>query len=236
MLDVVDSTMAEAARIAPDLTAPTWIIARHQTAARGRRGRVWEQPKGNFSATLIYKPLCTPQVAAQRSFMAANALHEALSMYIDRRALSLKWPNDVLLHGGKVAGILLETSGSGPFVDWLSVGIGVNLSYAPENVENAFPPVSLAGEGGEPVTPEEFLITLVDAYATQENKLEHFGFSRIRADWLKNAARIGENITAIQGTDVIQGVFSTIDQDGNLVLITAKGPRLITAADIYFGD
>jgi len=236
MLDTVDSTMAEAARIAPDLTSPTWIIARHQTDARGRRGRKWEQPKGNFSATLVFKPLCTPQVAAQRSFIAANALHEALSMYIDRRALSLKWPNDVLLHGGKVAGILLETSGKGPFVDWLSVGIGVNLSYAPQNVENAFPPVSLAGEGGEPVPPEEFLITLVDAYATQESKLEHFGFDRIRTDWLKNAARIGENITAIQGTEVVQGVFDTIDQDGNLVLITAKGPRRITAADIYFGD
>jgi len=236
MLDTVDSTMAEAARRAPDLTAPTWIIARHQTAARGRRGKVWEQPKGNFSATLVFKPLCTPQVAAQRSFMAANALHEALSMYIDRRALSLKWPNDVLLHGGKVAGILLETSGQGPFVDWLSIGIGVNLSYAPSNVDNAFPPVSVAGEGGEPVTPDEFLITLADAYATQENKLDHFGFEMIRTDWLKNAARIGENITAIQGTEVIQGVFDTIDKDGNLVLITAKGPRHIAAADIYFKD
>lgn len=157
-------------------------------------------------------------------------------MYIDRRALSLKWPNDVLLHGGKVAGILLESSGKGPFVDWLSVGIGVNLSYAPENIESAFPPVSLAGEGGEPVSPEEFLITFADAYATQEGKLEHLGFEQIRTDWLKNAARIGENITAIQGAEVIQGVFDTIDKDGNLVLITAKGPRHIAAADIYFKD
>lgn len=236
MLDTVDSTMAEAARRAPDLTAPTWIVARHQTAARGRRGKVWEQPKGNFSATLIFRPLCTPQVAAQRSFIAANALHEALSMYIDRRALSLKWPNDVLLHGGKVAGILLESSGKGPFIDWLSVGIGVNLSYAPTNVDNAFSPVSLAGEGGEPVPPEEFLITLADAFATQEGKLKHMGFEKIRTDWLKNAAKIGETITAIQGTEVIQGIFDTINEDGNLVLITAKGPRHIAAADIYFGD
>ena len=157
-------------------------------------------------------------------------------MYIDRRALSLKWPNDVLLHGGKVAGILLESSGKGPFIDWLSVGIGVNLSYAPTNVDNAFSPVSLAGEGGEPVPPEEFLITLADAFATQEGKLKHMGFEKIRTDWLKNAAKIGETITAIQGTEVIQGIFDTINEDGNLVLITAKGPRHIAAADIYFGD
>ncbi len=157
-------------------------------------------------------------------------------MYIDRRALSVKWPNDVLLHGGKVAGILLETSGSGPFVDWLSVGIGVNLSFAPEKVENAFPPVSLAGEGGERVTPEAFLVTLADAFATQEGKLDRMGFDRIRADWLANAARLGESITAIQGSEVIQGLFDTVDKDGNLVLITAKGPRSIAAADIYFGE
>lgn len=228
--------MNEAARQAPTLDAPTWFLARKQTGARGRRGRVWENPPGNLNATLVFKPLCTPQVAALRSFVAANALYEALSMYIDRRALSLKWPNDVLLHGGKVAGILLETSGRGPFVDWLSIGIGVNLVFAPEDIENPFPPVSLAGEGGDRVTPEDFLVTLANAFATQEGKLERLGFERIRHDWLKSAARLGETVTAIQGTEVIQGLFDTVDKDGNLVLITAKGPRAVTAADVYFGE
>lgn len=228
--------MDEAARRAADITAPTWIMARQQTASRGRRGRVWETPKGNLNATLIFKPQCTPAVAAQRSFLAANALHEALSMYIDRRALALKWPNDVLLHGGKVAGILLESSGKGAFVDWLSIGIGVNLTFAPGNVENAFPPVSLAGEGGPHVQPEDFLVTLANAFATQEGKLDRMGFDRIRSDWLANAAKLGEPITAIQGTEVIQGIFDTVDKDGNLVLITGKGPRAIAAADIFFGE
>ncbi len=72
--------MAEAARRARELPGPTWIMARQQTAARGRQGRAWANPVGNLNATLVYKPLCTPQVAAQRSFLAANALFETLAL------------------------------------------------------------------------------------------------------------------------------------------------------------
>ncbi len=235
MLDTVDSTMAEAARRARHINCPTWIIAQNQTAARGRQGRRWENPTGNLAATLVYHPLCTPQVAAQRSFVAANALLETLALYVDRTKLSLKWPNDVLLSGGKIAGILLETSGHGPFVDWLSVGIGVNLAHTPESVSGAaFPPVSLAEHLPEPVSPTEFLAYLAGAYATQEMKLEKFGFDRIRRDWLKDAARLGDTITARTNQQDYTGIFDTIDADGNLVLITAKGPQAIPAADVYF--
>jgi len=234
VLDKVDSTMAEAARRAADLHHPTWIMAHEQTASRGRRGRAWENPKGNLSATLLMKPLCTAPVAAQRSFVAANALMEALSIYIDRRKVTLKWPNDILINGGKAAGILLESSGRGPFVDWLAIGIGVNLSYAPTVPDAAFPPASVAGEGGEPVRPEDFLVTLATAFATQEKKLDSMGFTRIREDWLKYAAKLGDTITARTTTETIEGLFDTIDKDGNLVLITAKGPRAIPAADVYF--
>lgn len=232
ILDAVDSTMAEAARRVQGLNRPTWIMARHQTAARGRRGRGWAHPAGNLAATLIYRPYATPAEASKRSFLAANALYETLAIYVDRSALALKWPNDVLLNGGKVAGILLESAGSGPYVDWLSVGIGVNLREVPKGVLNAaFPPVSL---GGVSVTPEAFLTVLAGHYATQEAKLERFGFARIREDWLHHAARLGEVITAHTGRDEVTGVFDTIDKDGNLVLITSKGPQAIPAADVFF--
>ncbi len=233
--DTVDNTMAEAARLAPRLEAPTWFLADQQTGARGRRGKAWLSPPGNFAATLVYRPNCTPQQASLRSFMAAIALFEALAMYVDRTKLSLKWPNDVLLNGGKIAGILLETSGQGPYVDWLAVGIGVNLAHVPDNVRDAaFPPVSLAGEGGRTATPSEFLIRLAADYATQESKLWEFGFEIIRSDWLRHAARLGEVITARTTRDEITGTFDTIDHDGNLVLITPEGPKVIPAADIYF--
>ena len=232
--DTVDSTMAEAARLAPTIDRPTWILAKRQTAARGRRGRAWVAPEGNLNATLVFRPEATPAEAAKRSFLAANALFQALAIYVPVEKLALKWPNDVLLSGGKVAGILLESSGQGPFVDWLSIGIGVNLQHTPEGVQDAaFPPTDLRSAGAD-VSPREFLATLADAYATQEAKLMRLGFQRIRDDWLANAARLGEVITARTGREEITGLFDTIDNDGNLVLITAKGPRAIAAADVYF--
>ena len=235
VLDTVDSTMAEAARRAADLERPTWIIAKTQTAARGRRGRPWIVPPGNLNATLIFRPGATAQEAAKRSFLAANALYQALSIYVPADKLSLKWPNDVLLSGGKVAGILLESSGQGPFVDWLSIGIGVNLRHTPEGVADAaFAPTSVFEETEVDIAPMDFLSTLADAYATQEAKLLRLGFQRIRDDWLAHAARLGEVITARTGREEITGIFDSIDADGNLVLITGTGPRAIPAADVYF--
>lgn len=235
ILDEVDSTMAEARRRAATLSAPTWIMARRQSNAKGRRGRTWLGGDGNLAASLIYKPWCTPAEAAARSFMAANALFESLALYIDRGALALKWPNDVLLNGGKVAGILLESASSGgPLVDWLSIGVGVNLAKAPQDIRTEFAPVSLAGEGGETVSPESFLEVLAGHFATQEGKLGAMGFPRIREDWLANAARLGEIVTARTMKGEITGVFETVDQAGNLILRVEGREVLIPAADVYF--
>lgn len=235
VLDSVDSTMSEAVRRVPTLERPTWIMAKTQTAARGRRGRKWVVPAGNLNATLIFRPQATAAEAAKRSFLAANALYAALAIYVPAEKLSLKWPNDVLLSGGKVAGILLESSGQGPFVDWLSIGIGVNLKHKPEGVtEASFAPTSLMAAGGWEVEPRDFLATLANAYATQEAKLKHLGFGRIRDDWMANAARLGEVITARTGQEDVTGIFDSIDKDGNLVLITGTGPRAISAADVFF--
>ena len=235
VLDSVDSTMAEAVRRAPNLDRPTWIVAKTQTAARGRRGRAWVVPEGNLNATLIFRPEATAAEAAKRSFLAANALFQALAIYIPSEKLSLKWPNDVLLSGKKVAGILLESSGQGPFVDWLSIGIGVNLKHTPEGVTDAsFAPTSLMSAGGWEAEPLDFLSTLADAYATQEAKLFRLGFGRIRDDWMSNAARLGEVITARTGREDVTGIFDSIEKDGNLVLITGTGPRAISAADVFF--
>ncbi|MEL6417973.1 MAG: biotin--[acetyl-CoA-carboxylase] ligase, partial [Pseudomonadota bacterium] len=125
VLASVDSTLDEAARIAPTLSGPQWILALHQTAARGRRGRAWAMSAGNFAATLVLPITEAPAQAALRSFVAALALREALLAVTGRDdAFALKWPNDVLLRGGKVAGILLESVGSGKSVSHLAIGIG----------------------------------------------------------------------------------------------------------------
>ncbi len=221
--------------MAPQLARPTWIMAHHQTAARGRRGRSWANPPGNFAATLVMRPGGLPSWAALRSFLAANALYETLAMYAPREALSLKWPNDVLLEGRKVAGILLESAGDGRRVDWLAIGIGVNLIRAPKiEPDAAFPPISLRDVTGEAVDAIDFLTMLAGHYATEEMVLERLGFEPIRQDWLERAAKLGEEITARTGNRAVTGIFDTVDEDGQLVLITGTGPVRIPAADIYF--
>ena len=238
VLASTDSTMAEAARVAPDLAGPEWILAREQTAARGRRGRQWVQPKGNFSASLVMRPEGAPGDAALRSFVAALALREALVAATGREDLiTLKWPNDVLLNGGKIAGILLESLGTAGGINHLVIGIGVNLLAAPAPAEleaHAVPPVSLKGETGVHVTPEAFLDLLAPAFARYEAQLATYGFGPIRTAWLAHAARLGEVITARTGHEAIIGTFQTVDDDGQLVLETAKGPRRIPAAEIHF--
>ncbi|MFT4715196.1 MAG: BirA family biotin operon repressor/biotin-[acetyl-CoA-carboxylase] ligase [Paracoccaceae bacterium] len=233
VFETIDSTMAEAARVAPDLTGPTWIFSHEQTAGRGRRGRDWVQPNGNFSATLVWQPAGDVDNRALRSFVAALALREAFVAATGREiGFALKWPNDVLLNGGKVAGILLESIG-----DHLAVGIGVNLVAAPplDQVEaGAVPPVSLLSEIGFKVEPQEFLTQLAAAFARFELQFTTYGFAPIRAAWLEHAARLGEVITAKTIQSEITGTFQTVDEQGLLVLKAADGIHRIAAADVFF--
>lgn len=232
MLPCVDSTLSEATRRAPELAGPTWILALKQTAGRGRRGRAWVDPVGNFAATYAMRPTGGPELAALRSFIAALALYDAIVAVTGRSTgLTLKWPNDVLLNGGKLAGILLESVGDGP----LSVGIGVNLLNVPKAVEEgALRPVSLLSETGAQVTPEEFLDALAPAFARYEAQFTTYGFAPIRTAWLERAARLGEVITARTGTTEHIGTFETVDGTGALILSTSQGQRVISAGEVYF--
>ncbi|MBT2130924.1 biotin--[acetyl-CoA-carboxylase] ligase [Aliiroseovarius lamellibrachiae] len=238
ILTSVDSTNEEARRIAPGLLGPTWILAQEQTKGRGRRGRAWTAPKGHFSATLVMRPAEPPQQVALRSFVASLALFDAFVAACGRPApFALKWPNDVLLNGGKVAGILLESAGMGEGVSHIAIGVGVNLLDAPksEQVEDgAVAPVSLAGETGAIVTPEEFLDLLAPAYHHYETQFTTYGFAPIREAWLARAARLGETITARTMHTETVGRFDTVDEAGNLVLSTPKGREVIPAAEIFF--
>jgi BirA family biotin operon repressor/biotin-[acetyl-CoA-carboxylase] ligase len=235
----VDSTNAEAARLAPELAGPEWILGLRQTAGRGRRGRAWNDPQGNFAATLVMRPAETPDQVALRSFVASLALFDAFVGATGRsEGLTLKWPNDVLLNGGKIAGILLESAGfSGGAVSHIAIGIGVNLREAPQAAQvetQATRPVSLLSETGANVDPESFLDLLAAAYARWEHQFVTYGFEPIRTAWLARAARLGEVITARTTRDETTGTFETVDTAGNLVLNTAKGRVTIPAADIFF--
>ncbi|NBO21340.1 MAG: biotin--[acetyl-CoA-carboxylase] ligase [Rhodobacteraceae bacterium] len=238
ILPVVDSTNAQALRCAPELDRPTWFLAARQTAGRGRRARAWDSPLGNFYATLLLHPAEDAARVALRSFAAALALRAAFAELTGvPQAFALKWPNDVLLNGGKVAGILLESAGMGARVQHLAIGIGVNLIGAPDasRVEvGAVPPVSVLGETGLRITPERFLTALARAYAGYEARFQAEGFAPLRAEWLSHAARLGQVIRARTGQATREGRFDTIDDSGALILQMADGPVAIPAAEVFF--
>jgi len=238
VLDTVDSTNAEAMRRAKSILGPTWILGRQQSAAKGRRGRAWSMPPGNFAATLVMRLAEPPDSIALRSFVAALALYDACVEFTGRpEAFALKWPNDVLLQGGKLAGILLESVAIDAQENTLAIGIGVNLVAAPgvDDVETgAATPVALAPALGVRISAEDFLDSLAARYAHWESQFTTFGFAPVRAAWIARAARIGEVITARTGTQEMTGTFQTVDSTGALVLTTSQGQKAIAAAEIFF--
>lgn len=236
VLDTVDSTMNEAQRhlsaLSGAISHPLWIMSHRQTAGRGRRGRAWTDPTGNFAATLMMRLDEPPAQIALRSFVAALALHDALSEATGlEQGFALKWPNDVLLNGGKLSGILLETLAP----NMLALGIGVNLRSAPPSEPDAaFAPVSLYEETGLRIGVDDFFPYLVSGFARWEDRLRTYGFDPIRTAFLSKAVRLGEEIEARTMRNTTRGVFETIDETGALVLSTPQGRVAVPAADIYF--
>lgn len=238
ILAKVDSTNAHAARVFRKLNRPTWILGLKQTDGRGRRGRKWLNYEGNFAATLVLFTKETPDTLALRSFVTSLALFETLRLITGSSIFfSLKWPNDVLMNGRKLAGILLETLSQGFGKNALAIGVGVNLTADPDISKmevNAIPPISLFSTTGIKISPEQFLDYLAEHYAIWEAEFLKNGFQPIREAWLHHAERLGESVTAKLPNCQISGRFDTIDEKGHLVLTTAQGKEVIAAADVFF--
>lgn len=234
----LDSTNTHALRQAPVTPGPAWFLALEQTAGKGRRARPWVSPRGNLHATLLLHPTEPAAEVALRSFAAALALRDALVTVTDLPgAFALKWPNDVLLNGGKLAGILLESTSSGQGIAHLAIGFGVNLIACPDPAqveEGALRPVSLLGETGLRIPPEVFLTHLAAAYALWEATFLAQGFAPLRKAWLLHAARLGEVIRARTGTTTRVGTFETIDDTGALILNEPDARHAIPAAEVFF--
>ncbi len=234
LFDEIDSTNEEAKRRAEAGEAGSlWILAHRQTAGRGRRGRGWESKPGNLMTTLLLRPAASPAKAAELSFVAGLAVAEAFEMLVATN-IALKWPNDVLIGEAKAAGILLESSGASEGrLDWLALGFGLNLAWAPEGTP--YPATSLAAATGTaPPGPEAVLGVLAEAFARQYETWERGGFAPIRAAWLARARGRGERIVARLANAEIEGVFADLDDSGAMILETATGRRAISAGEVFF--
>ncbi len=225
--ETLDGTNAEALRQG---TPPgTVIVAVSQSAGRGRTGRRWESPTGNLHMTL-----CTDVAGARNpahlSFVAALSVIDALREVAPAESFSLKWPNDVLLAGRKVSGILIEAGEAG-----YAVGIGVNLAISPPDDRVRFPATDLKSATGRTVVADDLIAGICRTFEGWKGRWTDGGFAGIRAAWLASAHGIGDTIAASTGTDRITGVFVGVDEDGGLLVDDFDGRRhTIAAGDVVF--
>ena len=231
-LDVVDSTNAEALRRArAGERGPLWIVAKEQSAGRGRRGRVWISPTGNLYATLMLTDPAPSAAAPQLGFVAGLALHDAAVAVAPVLAarLELKWPNDLLCAAKKIAGILIEGEGNPVTV---AVGIGVNCCHHPDATE--FPATDFAAEGADVgvATLIDRLTAAMQVRLTQWNR--GGGFAGIRAAWLGRAHGLEQPIRVRLPERAITGCFETIDDAGRLMLRVGNGGlEAIAAGEVF---
>lgn len=237
-LPSVASTNAEALRRAALGEAGNlWIWAKEQTAGRGRAGRSWASPPGNLYASLLLRLNCPLRIALQLSLMAGVAAISAIAQMgggrIAAPPLQLKWPNDILLAGAKLGGILVESSSSVQTEESVIViGTGINLSSHPE----AGRPATSLSAHGLAIEPHAALQALAAATASWLDIWRAgAGFSQVRTAWLEFAHEAGQPITVHLGNAVIEGTFLGIDEAGALLMRTADGAgRRVTAGDVFF--
>ncbi|NMA99294.1 MAG: biotin--[acetyl-CoA-carboxylase] ligase [Phyllobacteriaceae bacterium] len=227
-----------------------WFAALQQTAGRGRRGRAWDSPKGNLAASLLIVPDTSPELIATLGFVAGVALSAALDVVLPngtvrigidgadgadgRSRVALKWPNDVLADGAKLAGILLEASKTPDGRSAIVVGCGVNVVSAPEGVP--YPATSIRGMGIERTAADVFEAlsdAWVDAFSLWDDGR---GVAQVLEKWRGSAAGIGAPVAVSQDGTVRRGIFETIDSSGRLIIRDDDGSRhAITAGDVHFG-
>ncbi len=232
----IDSTNEEAKRLAADGAAGGALVwAGEQLAGRGRRGRGWASPPGNLYASLLLRPACPPARACQLNFVAAVALAEAVSSLLPAGTpVTLKWPNDVLVGGAKVSGILLEASAAlDRSIDWLIIGVGVNVASHP--VDTPYPATSLQREGAADATAATILQAFAERFQVWYETWRGQGFVPVRARWLASARGLGEPIEVRLERETLQGRFGDLDESGALMLDMPDGARRqITTGDLFF--
>ena len=238
VFDTLDSTSAEARRRAnaggpKGDGGPEWILALRQTAGYGRRGRSWTQDAGDFAGSLLFAPAAPKEVFGQLSFAAALAVYEALEGLVSNGDMRIKWPNDVLVDGAKICGLLLEMVET-PAGAALILGIGINIVTKP--VDAPYEATRLLDHcDAPPISPQALAQRLDGAFWRHYDRWLADGFAPLRAAWLERAAGLGTPITVRLPSETVEGVFEDVDDTGGLVLRMKTGVRIINAGDVYFG-
>jgi len=239
IVEVVDSTNSEAGRLhAAGHRGPLWIMARAQAAGRGRHGRDWESPPGNLYATLLITLAVPLAQAAQLAFVASLAMRDTVQalLPLPAPAIGLKWPNDVLIAGRKVSGILVEAlQGGSDGGLTVAIGCGLNIVHAPAITR--MPATCLADHGAAPSAD----LALDELMARMDVRLAQWqsgrGFPLIRDAWLAAAIGLSRDLTVVLDGHVVSGCFEGLDGDGALLLRLADGTlRPLHAGEVTFAS
>ena len=222
------STNADAKNL-PSGSGGTVIVADVQTGGRGRLGRSWASPAGN-----LYVSICLEKVPLARagmySFLTAVSLMQAMERLCSGIGVQCKWPNDLLVGGKKISGILLETDGA----DRLVAGVGVNIVSFPDS-GMLYQATSLKNEGYS-VTRDQMLESFLQSFAQWDAELKTNGSGRLLDAWQEKAYGVGGPITVNLPNRKMSGTFYGLDKDGCLLLNKNGEIVKITAGDVFFGD
>jgi BirA family transcriptional regulator, biotin operon repressor / biotin---[acetyl-CoA-carboxylase] ligase len=211
---------------ATGLEEGVWLRAERQTSGRGRQGRAWVSPVGNLYTSTLVRVRPSDPPAATLALVVAVALEEAVSAYLPG-AVTLKWPNDLLIQGAKLSGILLERAGEA-----VVIGIGVNLAFHPVDTDRVA--TSLTAQGVA-VDPADFVETLAEAFARWVERWRGEGIDVVRRRWVACAHPVGTPLIArLPDGSAIDGLFEGLDAEGALILRLADGTRrVIHAGDVF---
>lgn len=231
-LKTVDSTNAEAMRRAQaGEHGPLWILADEQTAGRGRSGRSWSSEAGNLYASLLVT-LAAPQPRAyQLALVAGVAVYDAVRLALDPPppGLQLKWPNDILIDGGKTGGILIESIATPASLSAV-IGIGLNIASSPTVPDR---PTTYLAAHGCPPEPEAMLGAIGHAMEGWLGRWdEGRGFPLVREAWLMRAHPLGERLSVKTGPEHVAGIFHGLDPEGALLLDVGGDIRRFTFGDV----
>ena len=211
---------------ASGLEEGVWLRADRQTDGRGRQGRAWVSPAGNLYASTLVRIRPTDPPAATLALVAAVALEETVGAYLPDAA-RLKWPNDLLIDGAKLSGILLERAATA-----VVIGFGANLAHHPTDTDRVA--TSLAAHGIA-VDPADFIETLAEAFARWIERWRGEGIDVVRRRWVERAHPVGTPLTArLPDGSAVDGLFDGLDAEGALILRLADGTRrVIHAGDVF---
>jgi BirA family transcriptional regulator, biotin operon repressor / biotin---[acetyl-CoA-carboxylase] ligase len=203
----------------------TVVHADEQSAGRGRFGRTWYSPPGNLYLSVLLRLDRPVSATAELGFVTALTVADAVDALLPKQIKStLKWPNDVLVDDGKIAGILIEQADAAQII-----GVGLNVLEAPRNAP--YKTATLVGAGGIATVDGARDLLLESLAKHLDAWLEH-GFAPIRASWLARAHPIGTSLRASIGGRTEEGLFAGLDEDGAMLLDTPDGRKRIVAAEV----